>query len=130
MGKKMAVAEIRRRRSLLARRLGRRGELMRGSLARLYVRCGRKDCRCAQGERHGPYLYVSVFQGRRTKSVYVPRHLEGEVLRWVENARGVHEDVVEITRLNAELLRRARKEGGKARSARSTGSGGSRGSGR
>ena len=115
MGKRLTVAEIRRRRSLLARRLGRRGELMRGSLAELYVRCGRKDCRCAQGEKHGPYLYVSVFQGRRTKSVYVPRHLEGEVRRWVENARAVQRDTVEITGLNVELLRQVREGDGKRR---------------
>src|SRR3972149_1434630 len=109
MGKRLTVAEIRRRRSLRARRLGRRGELMRGSLGQLSVRCGRKDCRCAQGEKHGPYRYVSVFQGRRTKSVYVPRHLEGEGRRWVENAQAVQRDTVEITRLNVELLRQVRE---------------------
>jgi len=109
MGNKVTVAEIRRRISLRARRLGRRGALMRGSLAPLYVRCGRKDCRCAQGQKHGPYLYVSVFQGRRTKSVYVPRHLETEVRQWVRNAQAVQRDLLEITRLNAERLRRARE---------------------
>jgi hypothetical protein len=115
MSKRLTVAEIRRRRSLLARRLGRGGELMRGSLARLYVRCGRKACRCAQGEKHGPYVYVSVFQGGRTKSVYVPRHMEGEVRKWVENALAVQRDTVEITRLNVELLRRVREVGRKGR---------------
>ena len=113
MGNRLTVAEIRRRISLLARRLGRRGALMRGSLAQLYVRCGRKDCRCAQGQKHGPYLYVSVFQGRRTKSVYVPRHLETEVRQWVRNAQAVQKDLLEITRLNAERLRRARESEGK-----------------
>ena len=115
MVKKLAEAETRRRIRLLARRLGRRGALMRGSLAELYVRCGRKDCRCAEGDKHGPYLYVSVFQGGRTKSVYVPRHLEGEVRRWVENAQAVQRDIVEITRLNAALLRQARASGARRR---------------
>jgi hypothetical protein len=115
MVKKLAEAETRRRIRLLARRLGRRGALMRGSLAELYVRCGRKDCRCAEGDKHGPYLYVSVFQGGRTKSVYVPRHLEGEVRRWVENAQAVQRDIVEITRLNAALLRLATSSGARHR---------------
>jgi hypothetical protein len=127
MAERLTVAEIRRRRAALARRLGRRGELMRGSLAEIYVRCGRKDCRCAQGQKHGPYLYVSVFQGRRTKSVYVPRHLEGEVRRWVANALAVQGDIFEITRLNIELLRRAREEGRRPAGG-SAGSGGSLGS--
>ena len=103
---------------------------MKGSLAMRATRCGRPGCKCAKGEKHGPYLYVSVFRGGRTRSVYVPQRLEGEVRRWVESARRLEGDVAAITWLNAELLRRARKQGGKARSARLTGSGKSRGSGR
>ena len=102
---------------------------MKGSLVMRATRCGRPGCKCAKGEKHGPYLYVSVFRGGRTRSVYVPQHLEGEVRRWVESARAVESDVAAITWLNAGLLRRAREEGGKsARGA--TGSGGLRGSGR
>jgi hypothetical protein len=108
MPKSLSVAEIRRERARLARRLGRRGEIMKGSLAMRATRCGRPGCKCAQGEKHGPYLYVSVFREGRTRSVYVPRHLEGEVRRWVESARAVEGDVAAITWLNAQLLRRAR----------------------
>ena len=129
MCKSLSVAEIRRARARLARRLGREGELMKGSLVRRATRCGRPGCKCARGEKHGPYLYVSVFRGGRTRSVYVPRHLEGEVRRWVENARQLEGDVAEITWLNAELLRRARKGERKPHRAR-RGSGESRGSGR
>ena len=129
MPKSLSVAEIRRARARLARRLGRRGEIMKGSLVMRATRCGRPGCKCAKGEKHGPYLYVSVFREGRTRSVYVPQHLEGEVRRWVESARALESDVAAITWLNAELLRRAREEGGKsARGA--TGSVGFRGSGR
>ena len=130
MSKSLSVAEIGRARARLASRLGRRGEIMRGSLVMRATRCGRRGCKCAQGEKHGPYLYVSVFREGRTRSVYVPQHMEREVRRWVESARQLEGDVAAITWLNAELLRRARKEGAKARSGRSTGSGKSRGSGR
>jgi len=129
MSKSLSVAEIRRERARLARRLGRRGEIMKGSLVMRATRCGRPGCKCAKGEKHGPYLYVSVFRGGRTRSVYVPQHLEGEVRRWVESARALESDVAAITWFNAELLRRAREEG--ARSARgAAGSGGFRGLGR
>ena len=129
MSKSLSVAEIRSERARLAGRLGRGGEIMKGSLVMRSTRCGRSGCKCAQGEKHGPYLYVSVFREGRTRSVYVPQHLEGEVRRWVESARALESDVAAITWLNAELLRRARDEGGKsARGA--TGSGGFRGSGR
>ena len=84
---------------------------MKGSLVMRATRCGRPGCKCAQGEKHGPYLYVSVFREGRTRSVYVPQHLEGEVRRWVESARQIESDIAEITWLNAELLRRAKEEG-------------------
>jgi hypothetical protein len=113
MEKLPSVAQMRRARARLARRLGRAGELMKGSLVMRATRCGRAGCKCAQGEKHGPYLYVSVFQEGRTRSVYVPQHLEGEVRRWVENARHLERDVAAITWLNAGLLRRARKDGPK-----------------
>ena len=130
MSKLLSVAEIRRARVRVARRLARRGEIMKGSLVMRATRCGRPGCKCAQGEKHGPYLYVSVFREGRTRSVYVPQHMEGEVRRWVENARQLESDVAAITWLNAELLRRAGKDGPRARPARGTGSGKSRGSGR
>ena len=130
MSKSLSVGEVRRARARLARGLARRGEIMTGSLAMRATRCGRPGCTGARGEQHGPYLYVSVFREGRTRSVYVPQHLEGEVRRWVENARQLESDVAAITWLNAELVRRARKEGPRARPARGTGSGKSRGSGR
>jgi len=129
MSKLLSVAEIRRARARLARGLGRRGEIMKGSLVMRATRCGRPGCKCARGEKHGPYLYVSVFREGRTRSVYVPQHLEGEVRRWVESARRLESDVGAITWLNAELLRRARREGGKS-GRDSTGSEESRASGR
>lgn len=130
MSKSLSVAEIRRERARLARRLGRRGEILKGSLVMRATRCGRPGCKCARGEKHGPYLYVSVFRGGRTRSVYVPQHLEGEVRRWVESARAVEGDVAAITWLNVELLRRARAGGGRNSVRGSAGSEGFRGSGR
>lgn len=104
------VAERRRARATLARRLGRRGELMKGSLSVRWTRCGRAGCGCAEGKKHGPYLYVSVFREGRTRSVYVPQHLEGEVRQWVANAQAVERDVAEITWINAALLRQTQRE--------------------
>jgi len=119
MSESQSAAQIRRARVRLARGLGRAGELMKGSLVMRATRCGRKGCKCAQGEKHGPYLYVSVFQDGRTRSVYVPQHLAKEVRRWVENARRLEKDVAAITWLNAGLLRLAREKGRAAKPPRS-----------
>jgi len=36
-----------------------------------YRKCGRKNCRCARGELHGPYLYALYREHGKTKRKYV-----------------------------------------------------------
>ena len=44
-------------------------EPIRGSLMAQYKRCGRVNCRCARGIKHGPFFYhVWYVQGIRYKS--------------------------------------------------------------
>jgi hypothetical protein len=46
-------------------------ELTPGTYTRLLVRCGRKNCRCAQGHKHeAHFLYVS--RGGPLKRIWVP----------------------------------------------------------
>jgi hypothetical protein len=39
------------------------------------VRCGKKDCKCAEGQLHGPYWYAYWMEGGRTKSQYIGKKL-------------------------------------------------------
>jgi hypothetical protein len=39
------------------------------------VRCGKKNCHCAEGRLHGPYWYAYWSEGGRTKSQYVGKKL-------------------------------------------------------
>ncbi len=39
------------------------------------VRCGKKGCKCARGELHGPYWYAYWTEGGKTKSEYVGKEL-------------------------------------------------------
>lgn len=39
------------------------------------VRCGKKGCKCAKGELHGPYWYAYWSEGGKTKSEYIGKHL-------------------------------------------------------
>ena len=72
-----------RRLSQLARRA------LFGTLSETYRTCGRPGCRCQQGQKHGPHLYVS-FRGPSgtTTGYYVPQALaeamRGGVAVWQE----------------------------------------------
>jgi hypothetical protein len=39
------------------------------------VRCGKKICRCAKGNLHGPYWYAYWSENGKTRSQYVGKHL-------------------------------------------------------
>jgi hypothetical protein len=39
------------------------------------VRCGKENCKCANGELHGPYCYAYWSEGGRTRSKYVGKKI-------------------------------------------------------
>lgn len=84
-------------------------EILRGSLSERFLTCGKPDCRCARGERHGPvwYLSVSVDQSQRTGTTVPSQQLE-QVRRGIASYHRVKEQLEQISDINRELLRRAK----------------------
>ena len=99
-------AQLRQQRRQIARSLGSDGEILKGSLIERFTVCRRPGCRCLDGEKHGPYLYVSVFDGKQSRQVYVPRSMHAQVRRWVRNAQQLSEAVGTLSTLRVELIRR------------------------
>jgi len=104
---RLSTLALRKRREGLTRLLPPLGEVLRGSLMERYLTCGKPDCRCARGERHGPvwYLSVTLDQAHRQGST-VPSHQLEKVRRWIENYHRVKERLEKISEINRELLRR------------------------
>ena len=55
--------------------LRERGPLRRGAFVSVKRKCGKPNCRCADGEGH-PAKYLSIKEQGRTRMVYVPSRLE------------------------------------------------------
>ena len=72
---KLTVRQLRARRAQLARHLPDVEGTVQGALQRQMRRCGKASCRCAEGELHGPYMYLSVQTGKRSGLLYVPTEL-------------------------------------------------------
>jgi hypothetical protein len=94
------------RRRRLAARLGDVEGVLVGSLTEQTRRCGRADCRCAQGEPHGPYAYFTPKPAGRGRARYVPAGLVAAVRAWLARGEQVHTLLAEISAINAELLAR------------------------
>jgi hypothetical protein len=103
----LTVRQLRARRRRLADSLADPETTLRGSLHSQGRRCGKPGCRCADGELHGPYVYLSV--GRAAASarlLYVPAPLADAVRRRVTLTEAAEAKLAEISAINVELLTR------------------------
>jgi hypothetical protein len=104
---RLSILALRRRRDGLARVLPPLRDILRGSLSERYLTCGKPDCRCARGERHGPVWYLSVsLDQRHRRGTTVPAAQLAEVRRGIESYHRVKEHLEKISDINRELLRR------------------------
>ena len=80
----LSVRQLLARRQRLAKRLADPETTFRGSVISQLRRCGKPACRCAEGELHGPYVYLSLGRGAGgARLVYVPAELADAVRRHV-----------------------------------------------
>jgi hypothetical protein len=102
----LSVAALRARRSALFKRMPDARGVIQGAVQHQFRKCGREGCRCAQGDLHGPYVYLAVRTKERRGMVYVPADAVQMVEKHVEVARRIEEVLNEISAINLELLAR------------------------
>lgn len=104
--KTTTIAKLQKRRTRLADRVPDLKATLQGALLTQRRRCGNPGCRCARGELHGPYVYLSARVGRRTRLLYIPAALATSVRRRVSLTRQLEETLAAISAINLELLAR------------------------
>lgn len=102
----LSVRQLQARRDRLARAVPDLAATFRGALQRQMRRCGKPGCRCAVGELHGPYIYVSVRTAGRSRLLYVPTEAVETVTRRIETTGRIEAALTEISAINLELLAR------------------------
>ncbi len=102
----MSITNTRRTREALLRRISRWARrALFGSLSETYRTCGRPGCRCHQGHKHGPHLYVS-FRGPdgTTTGYYVPQDLAEPMRQGVAAWQELQEGLRQLAELNRQRL--------------------------
>jgi len=98
----MSITNTQRTREALLRQLSRlaRRSLF-GTLSETYRTCGRPGCRCHQGHKHGPHLYVSFRGPNGTTGYYGPQSLAEPMRQGVaawQELQGVLRELAELNR--------------------------------
>jgi hypothetical protein len=102
----LTVPQLRARRARLVRHVPDLQATVYGALQRQMRQCGESGCRCAAGERHGPYLYLAVRVGSRRRLLYVPARAAALIERHVKTTGRIADALAEISAINLELFAR------------------------
>jgi len=68
------------------------GFVIPGTLRTVYLRCGKKNCRCQTGKkehRHGPYSFWDRKEGGRLSSRSISTEMVKVLQHWINNRRGL-----------------------------------------
>jgi len=106
----LSTRALRARRRRLVSQVPQLSGYLDASVQEQSRRCGKAGCRCAGGDLHGPYLYLSMLRAGRRRLVYVPGPLADRVNEQVTLSERVREVLGEISAINLELM--ARREPG------------------
>lgn len=77
--------------------------LLRGTLSRRQITCGKANCRCAKGDKH-LCVYLTCSRRGRVHQVFIPKALEGQVRQWVHNHRSVRDLLERLCEASWERL--------------------------
>jgi Family of unknown function (DUF6788) len=97
------AARLRQRKFALLRRFQIPPDGLPGSLALTHIRCGKPNCRCAQGERHPVWSLTFMVDGKKQVQ-HVPQELVEQIRPLVEQGREFKDAVAEVFAANAQLL--------------------------
>jgi hypothetical protein len=99
----MSITKTLKSRNDLLRRISRLSRrALFGSLSETYRTCGRPGCRCHQGHKHGPHLYVSFRGPKGTSGYYVPQHLAEPMRQGVAAWQELQEALRQLAELNRQ----------------------------
>lgn len=99
---------LQKRKSALIARLRIPVEIVRASCVKQYLTCGKSNCRCQRGHKHGPFHYlVQCLHTGKTrkfllKTIGQQEQARAAVIAYAE----FQEKLEELSQINSELLRR------------------------
>src|SRR5712691_2892797 len=106
------AARLRQRKYDLVRRFGIPADALPGSLALTRRRCGKGNCRCAQGEGHPQWSLTFMVDGKK-RVEWIPEEWIEQIRPLVEQGREYKQAVADVLAANAELLALWRKQSAK-----------------
>lgn len=84
-------------------------EMVYGSIYSAYKKCGNKNCRCARGELHGPFYYLSRKEDGKTVLTFIRKADEDKITKQAENYRKYIKAMARLNKLNSRIYDNIKK---------------------
>ena len=99
---------LRQRKATLLRQLVVPRDFLRASFVERFTTCGKANCACAQGHKHGPFYYLvsGLTKGNVLKFLLRTPSQQHNGQQGVAAYQELWEGLEELSQINAELLRR------------------------
>jgi hypothetical protein len=91
--------------SLKLKEIKKRKNMVRGSINKIYKRCGNMNCKCAKGEKHEEYRLTYKGSDQISKTVYLSKNKIKKVQKMVDNYKEAKLLFNEILELNVKLIK-------------------------
>ncbi len=106
--RRTSTLALRQRKAALLRQLGVAPSLIRGSFVERFTTCGKPNCACATGAKHGPFYYLTAHVGPgNIRKILLKTPAQQAVIREAVIVYQQHwERLEELSQINLELFRR------------------------
>jgi hypothetical protein len=91
---------------------------VKGSYFERFSTCMRKECRCHQGEKHGPRGYITFVLEGVQRQIYIPQNQVEAVKVSIKEYHRLLEIVDRLSEINLEMIRGQKLESRGGRSSR------------
>ena len=112
--RRKSTLALRQRKTALLRQLALPPQAIRASVVERYGTCGKSNCACHQGKKHGPYYYLTqCLAAGRVQKFLLKSEADRKSAREATAAfSGFYEGLEELSQINTELFRRGEPLGG------------------
>jgi hypothetical protein len=109
--RRTSTLALRQRREGLLRSLAIPRDLLRASFVERFTTCGKANCCCARGQRHGPFYYLAagLQAGQVRKFLLKTPTQQLDARQGVAAYQAFWDRLEELSQTNAELLRRGER---------------------
>ncbi len=98
------MKNLKRKQQRLIKSLPPFSRIIRGTFARYYLTCGKKQCRCHSGRKHGPYYYLGITDKGKTRMLLIPSGKEEVTALGVKLYRKLWGLLTQLSEVNRQLL--------------------------